>query len=113
MSLCSAERRVADVCNQGNIRIFFYKVSRNEYMKNIFEVLGIFSATAFICCKVSVATMGKRKLHYSVMSATYPEFVTKNTQFQAAADNQITEPVSQLFTVGAHFWDNPVGVTRT
>ena len=56
--------------------------------------------------------MGRRKLHF-VMSATYPEFVTKNTIKPGQLDKKnIIGPVS-LLTVGAHLWDNPLGVTRT
>ena len=64
---------------------FKRKQNNNEYIKIIFKSLGIFSCTTFICCKV--ATMGRRKLYFYVMSATYPEFVTKNTQWSVSLES--------------------------
>ena len=48
------------------------------------------------------------ELHYSEICATYPKLVIKNTHWSVSLDNQIIQPVSPAYQLGAHLWANPV-----
>ena len=60
-------------------------ISHNEYMKKYFLSHMYLSCYSIYCCKVSVATMGRRKLHYYVMLATYPEYIRMAYQISGSA----------------------------